>query len=298
MSTSTLRNSPFLQPARRAFREIRRRFNRMMNFRQMRKLSPTLTARVVQLPHFRICVDTHDTQISEIIERNKAWEVHVTQALHALLKPGMTFLDIGANIGYHTMTGAHLVGPGGRVHAIEMAPPNCRLIKESVAVNGYRHVVLHETAVSFEDGAVRYCNTPGTTNCSVFSDKFRDKYGENHFGYVPQEVIVPMTTVDKLIPNGRIDIVKIDVEGYELNVFRGMTRILQTSQPTILLEFFPSLLQEIGATEPSELLDFLRGQRYELRELIDPSGKALTNAEIMARVASEPLTDLIASPRG
>jgi len=295
MAHSVSGRPSFLGSLRRAAEALRRRIPIVPGRGETKQLSPTLQARCVHLSKYQIYVDTADDYIGRRVRMTGRYERCLTRFLHKSLKPGMGFLDIGANIGFHTMTGAHLVGPTGRVHAIEMSPTNCLLIKESIAANGYRHVTLHETAVSSEDGAVPYCATPHSSNCTVFSQSLRGKVGEAHPSYVPQG-FVPMTTVDKLIPGEhRIDLVKLDVEGYELHVLHGMERVLRESRPTIVFEFFPGLLRDVGAVDPADLLNCLRGHHYQFRLLRSRRGAMLSNAQIMEHLGTEPLVDLVAT---
>ncbi len=104
------------------------------------------------LGRYRMFVDTRDLSISVHLLTEGYWEMWVTEAMLAVIKPGMTVLDIGANLGYFTLLMADLVGPDGRVLAFEPNPEMAGCLRQSLAVNGFGNARLHELALGEAPG--------------------------------------------------------------------------------------------------------------------------------------------------
>lgn len=137
------------------------------------------------------------------------------------LTPGATMYDLGANVGFFTLIGAALVGPTGRVVAVEPSPANVAALERNVALNGLRHVIVREAAVSDETGR------------AFFDPSDNDQSGRLADTGEP----VLTTTVDDLVRgDGYVpDLIKIDVEGAEDRVIAGMASTL-THHPVIVCE--------------------------------------------------------------
>ena len=169
--------------------------------------------------------------------------------LRELVRPGMTAVDVGANVGLYTMLMAELVGPSGRVISFEPDPDLARLLGENCAANGAANVEAHNVALG--RGADRMMLHRLTLNS-----------GENHLGPNGRTAFrrlleVEVAAFDALVPGVRPDFIKVDVQGWELNVLRGMEASLMGSDATIYLEFWPVGLERAGNV-PAELFSFLR----------------------------------------
>lgn len=154
-------------------------------------------------------------------------EEYSTAFFEKVLEPGDVFVDIGANVGYFTRIGARLVGEKGAVYAFEPMPAALRVLKENIKSVG--NVKLYETALSDERGAGEF---------SV------NKHGDtSSLGVNPgaiRTIQVPIDTLDNALKsNNRIDVIKIDVEGYEFEVLRGATAVLARHKPLLYFEFIP-----------------------------------------------------------
>ncbi|MGH6979746.1 MAG: FkbM family methyltransferase, partial [Stellaceae bacterium] len=111
-------------------------------------------AETVDLGRFKLVVDIDDRTASNPLRWTHDYEPHVRRFVESVVRPGMTAVDIGANIGFTTMTLAALVGSGGKVFAFEPNSENCRLILLSAAANDFRHVTLFPMALDENDGTV------------------------------------------------------------------------------------------------------------------------------------------------
>lgn len=151
-----------------------------------------------------------------------------------LLPAGGCAIDLGANFGLYTRFLAETVGPGGQVHAVEPVPTTFDVLRENVRRLGLTAVTVHNLAVS--DGSREV-----TMTVPLYA-----RGGENYYeariwdedGPADGRMVqVRSHTLDELFARlGRIDFVKCDVEGHELNVVRGATEILRVHRPAWLIE--------------------------------------------------------------
>ncbi|HEV7669862.1 MAG TPA: FkbM family methyltransferase [Thermoanaerobaculia bacterium] len=202
-----------------------------------------------------------DPVVSGWIERHGCWEPYNTVLLQDLLTEGDVFLDVGANLGYFTLVAADRVGPTGRVHAFEPEPENHRFCAENVARNG-----LSGVATAHRLGLA---DRPG--------EQLLFRSSSNHGGHqlvhaLPEHggsegIAVPLTTLDHFVAEhpeiDRIDVVKMDVQGYETRALLGMREQIARHRERLILlvEFSPTLLQsfdEDGTAGGTGLQRFLR----------------------------------------
>jgi FkbM family methyltransferase len=156
------------------------------------------------------------------------------------LQPGDRMLDIGANFGLYSLMAAARVGPSGRVDAFEPFPESFALLERNIAAN--RSGFVH--AFPFALG-----ERSSTAILSLHADPGRNSIanlGEASVGTLP----VRVEPLDAVLPEpGRpVDAIKIDVEGWELAVFRGAARILSASRPVIVLEVYPARCTSAGSS--------------------------------------------------
>ena len=184
-----------------------------------------------------------------------AHEVHVQDALVRLLRPGMTFWDVGAHIGFFTLLASRLVGAAGEVHAFEPLAENRSRLEAAVRANGCENVVVHELAVAERSGEVLLYGGEASVAWSLRPD-----------GTEQRGVTVSARTLDELARALRPpDVLKIDVEQVELDVLRGGAELLSAHRPAILLEAAEeALAEEARALVPSYALERLGPKHWLL----------------------------------
>lgn len=192
----------------------------------------------------------------------KAWSDRRERALLArLIRPGMTAVDVGANIGVYTLFLARLTGPSGRVHAFEPAPANLRHLESNAG--DLDNVMIHPAAVGEHCGTV-----------SLFiSEELNVDHRTFDSGDGRQSVPVRLVSLDDQFPRGQtVDVIKIDVQGYELSVLKGARRLLEDNPSIfILMEFWPHGMAK-AAVAPSEVIDWIRSQGFGVWRAEDPTG--------------------------
>ena len=189
------------------------------------------------------------------------YEPEVRAALDRLLAPGMNCVDVGANFGYHALRMASVVSrDGGKVYAFEPDPFNYQLLLKNIAENHLEHAVIpHQLACGDQDGEVflyRDANPANFGGAAVLPREDRS---------LQDRLVgrVPLRRLDGLLPEElAVHLAKIDVEGYELFVLRGMENILRRHRPAVILEFNSTALGWHGQNTGADLLAYLTGLGY------------------------------------
>lgn len=153
------------------------------------------------------------------------------------VKPGMTVLDIGANIGYFTLMLARLVGPRGVVHAFEPNPRIAARLERNVKLNPELddgRIRIHNLALGKQAGSAQFfCPTMGREGAGGLKDTRRTQ--------VENVIDVKVGTLDEFAAQQKIaqlGFIKIDVEGGEFDAFRGGEKTIAALKPVILFEAF------------------------------------------------------------
>jgi FkbM family methyltransferase len=157
-------------------------------------------------------------------------EPEVQRALQEHLLPGMNFYDIGANIGFFSLLAARLVGQDGHVTAFEADPEVAARLREHIARNKFSRVVVEEKAVWAEHGTVSFLRT----DPAVSPDRGLGRVVSGARTCTIQVQAVSLDDYTATCPAP--DFLKCDVEGAELQVFRGAHRLLREKRPGILCE--------------------------------------------------------------
>ena len=186
------------------------------------------------LGRYKLLLDSRDRGLSPHLLLDGFWEIWVTEALRGIVRHGMAAVDIGANCGYHTMLLADLVGPGGQVHAFEPNPRMMALLRHSVELNGFAgRVRLHSAPMASSSGRqVRLMaarDQPMNAHLAAAGANVQS-------GAVVHELLTQ--SLDDALAGQAVDVIKIDAEGAEFDIWRGMTATLARSRRlSIVLEF-------------------------------------------------------------
>lgn len=168
------------------------------------------------------------------------------------LRAGDTFVDVGANVGLLSLRAASVVGPTGRVIAIEAHPRTAGFLADNVRLNGFAHVQVVHRAVGESAGTLR------------FTDFVSDD--QNHVRLDGSGVAVPVQPLDELVPAGPIALLKVDVEGFELAVFRGAEGVLGRTR-AVLFESWDRHAARYGHTG-AEVVAHLRARGFTVHRLV------------------------------
>jgi FkbM family methyltransferase len=186
------------------------------------------------LTRYKFFVPTDDVGFGANVLLDGYWESWLTRFMARTVRRGGTVVDVGANFGYYSMLLADLVGPEGRLYAIEPNPATARLLRRSLSLNGFsaRTIVCEVAAGASDDmTASLYVPAGEPKNAAIVAAApAGGQGGETHQ--------VAVRTLDSLLRvEQRIDFVKIDAEGAEEAIIAGMTRLCAFRPPPMVLEF-------------------------------------------------------------
>jgi len=211
------------------------------------------------------------------------YEKSESKIMEEEIKVGNIVVDVGANIGLHTLNMARIVGNTGQVFAFEPDPSNFKILEKNVKVNNYQNIILEQKAVGDKHGRTTLYQSDHPGMHRIFPQTKQAK----------GQVQVELTSLDKYFIDSnlvdKINFIKIDVEGLEFSVLKGMKNILKNNKKIkMIFEFMPKNIME-ACFAPIELLNYLTS--YDLKLFcIDESTKKLlyvsNNEEILKLCSS------------
>ncbi|MFS7875801.1 FkbM family methyltransferase [Streptomyces asiaticus] len=207
-------------------------------------------------------VDTQDL-IQRYLYLFGVWEPHMTRWLQRRLKPGDVFVDVGANIGYYSLLASRLVGRGGTVVAIEASPTFHQLLRRHVRRNDSTNIRALNAAVSDRDELLTFI-LASSRNMGANSVVPYDGPAESTFEIAAQPL--PDLLTDDEIANARV--IKIDVEGAEGSVVRGLLPLLDKLRPDaeLTVEVTPQRMSDLGDSV-EDLLTALKDRGFHVYRL-------------------------------
>ncbi len=188
------------------------------------------------------------------------------ELMEKILKPGATAIDVGANIGLITLFMARAVGPTGHVFAFEPAPENVKLLQKNIEANGYTNITVVSAAVSDHVGTLKLFLSdfnPGDHRIYNPEEKIKD-WQKNDAVYDKlvsekrEAINVQVASLDIFLKDYKkpISFIKMDVQGAEGGVLKGMMGILEKNKNIqIMTEFWPAGLKMFGISAEEFLKD-------------------------------------------
>jgi len=236
-------------------------------------------------------VDRHDISVSVPGAATGSWEPHLVACFRRICRQGSIAFDIGANVGYHTLMLAQLVGPGGACYAFEPNSENCRLILLGTEKNGFANVKLMPIALSDQPGWAYFSPHIGSNGgFATRNAELTDGCG----------VVVPMFMLDDLrLPPP--DMIKVDVEGAEYRVLRGAEKSIGRSRPAIVSEFSLEMTSRVSGVSGAQYLEWLAALEYDIF-LLDRSSSQIVSVPSVASFLADwgsliRIEDLLFMPR-
>jgi FkbM family methyltransferase len=226
-------------------------------FRRRRRLHTPLPGPLPELAAETIELDTAigtlwfdggDDQLVGWIRSQGVWEADVMKLLSRALRPGATFVDVGAHVGFHSVLAGQLVGPAGKVYAVEPAPWAVELLRANVWRHGLDVTVL-PFAASDAEGTLRL----------ALDDTHRSGA---HLTVAQDAVEVQARPLDELLPDAVVDVLKVDVEGAEPLVLRGARKLLERNPRLLAVVEFRDE-RHLSGEGPAEVLAFYSSLGFE-----------------------------------
>ncbi len=186
-------------------------------------------------------------------------EIRLARLLLRHLKPGDTFVDVGGHFGYFTLLAARLVGPAGRVVAFEASRSTYAVLAANV--RSQAHVTAHHLALSDRQETVSFFEFPVMYNEYNSLDIEQFRHEKWFAAFPPQKIDVPAARLDDVAARDGLQpaVIKIDVEGAELQVIRGAADTLRRQRPLVVMEY---LAPDRHNTAHRQAAALLRGLGY------------------------------------
>lgn len=255
-----------------------------LEFLNKRKLPTSERYLVKEINNSKMYLDVTDQGLSQDLIVDGVRESYFLETVKNEVKEDDIVVDIGANIGYYALLQARIAGERGKVYAIEPVPENIELLRRNIRLNEYSNVEVYQLAIGDKNGfATIY--VPKERNRS--SMRQPTSYIES--GTV-EEINVEIITLDDFL-KGKLypDIIRMDVEGYEYQIIKGMKKILEKQLPlTLFMEFHFEALQR---EESIEILQTLKEAAFEIADVTFELGiRGFSHHRFLWRIASFLLT--------
>lgn len=204
-----------------------------------------------QIGPYRVFYDDPET-FKWVLSHGLDYEIHIREELKIALEHSRGFMDVGCNVGLHTVAAKIWKGKDFPTISVDVNPDNCELLCRTILENGFTNSIVLPVAASDHVGVV-HGNRSWNTGLAerIVSPEWDALYP-----------CIPLS----LMEDSPIDTIKIDVEGFELAALRGLPKTISRNLPTIFFEFNLHCLRIVGV-DPAELLDFLLHFGYELTVL-------------------------------
>lgn len=208
----------------------------------------------------RLLLDMRESFMAYHLIEHGEWERPVRDVIRRMLPLGGTYLDVGANIGVHCLLAAQMVGHSGHVIAVEPHPVTGEILRENIEINGLNEVVMIVNAAATETAGQKvsfeyFPQHPAMSGFRISKERIA------LFKATPETIEVPTTTVDALLEpfNYQVDLIKIDVEGFELNVLKGAVGVLaKNPDVAVLIEYeYNTVISLLGDSAPSDLWNII-----------------------------------------
>jgi FkbM family methyltransferase len=215
-------------------------------------------------------VSEQDIVISSQLAQEGYWEFTESMVLLSLIRPGMTVLDVGANLGYYSMLLARSLGSEGELQAFEPEPRNFfLLLANTLLLQKYEttcpRIQLYRKALA---------NHLGTQALQLHPSNFGFHQLTTETNPQSQTTPVETTTIDHLRQSGqltrKIDLIKADIQGHELEMVHGAEKTIMSDHPILALELEPYIS---GEPKCLELLSWLNDYGYSHFRLFHSDSK-------------------------
>ena len=191
----------------------------------------------INVHNYRMIVDLNDPGISRTLIHFGTREKDHIYILNKELSSGNVIIDLGANIGYYALMEANIVGNDGYVYALEPSPSNVDMLRKNISLNNYDGIVeVFQMGASNKTGKEKFY-TSEMSNLGTFSPT--RYYGKSSMTKSSPTISAKTTNIpDFVVDKKQIDFIRMDIEGYEVEVFEGMMPLLEDKNfsPKILFE--------------------------------------------------------------
>lgn len=254
----------------------------------------------------KIYLDSRDISLTPHIAYEGTWESWITNYISNNLKPGDTFIDMGANCGFYSILAGHIVGPEGFVIAVEPQEILYNNICKSISINGFNDFFhIEKCAVGANIGQGKLNQNRALQGSSSLLELGDDEFDVvdvqiqtfpeilNKIKNQKKEIEQAVSQITEQMPNHLRaktilpDMIKIDVEGYEYNVWKGMEDFVKSNHPNqIIMEYGPYRYMELNQ-DPIQFIADIEECNYQIYEIATNGQLSEFNKDEAKRVIKE-----------
>lgn len=223
---------------------------------------------IMRTRDYRLIAHPRKGTLTRAIIRRGYWEPLETEIFRSLLGPGALVIDVGANFGHYALTAANAIGPKGLVIAFEPHPKPFALLATNRKLLPEDNLLAVQAGLGSCDGTMEiHTDAANPGGHSFYAWNLRGTDGSSHR--------VPVHALDSFLServhDRAVDVIKIDVQGFEMEVLRGAVRTIERDQPAVLCEVTPEALHHAGSGV-EEILGFFRTRGYSAEVLLTDNG--------------------------
>jgi FkbM family methyltransferase len=221
----------------------------------------------------KIYVDTRDISLAPHLMLDGQWEPWITKVFMETVKPGMSVVDVGSNVGWYSLLASSIVGPMGTVVSFEANPHLVGLLRRSLSVNGFfdRAKVENKAAYSQKGSLTFNIFEQYMGSSSLFAS---EDAAAGYHDKITKLTVDSISLDEYFAPSQRVDYIKIDAEGAEPHVLRGAKRIMSENKNiTIMMEFAPAIIR-VNFPDIDDFFGELRSYGFDTWR-IDPDGSLI-----------------------
>lgn len=207
---------------------------------------------------FKIIINPKNGYLDAQIYANGLYEPHIVKEILSNTKDGDVCIDVGANIGHHTIIMSQNVGDTGKIHAYEPIPKIKEQLTKSLLLNEIKNVNVLQIALSDKEGEMELNICDSNIGSSSLVNKTNDS----------EKINIQTKTLDSYNYE-KVNFIKIDVEGFEYNVLLGGENTISKYHPTIIIEYSPVYYQKSNPSHSKEILSFFKKYDYTIFDLED-----------------------------
>jgi FkbM family methyltransferase len=201
-----------------------------------------------------------DFGISRELALHGFHEKSSTEQIKKMLKSGMKIVEVGANIGYYTLIEAKLIGKDGFIYAFEPSPRNFEFLKRNIILNKYKNIEIYQKAIGSENGTSKFFVANRSNLSSLIKrEDWAGLYNDNN------GIDVEVIKLDEFLKDKKVDLIRMDIEGYELEVLKGLRYTLNSynAPQYFFIEVHSELLYKQGYSA-GEIIKYLENFGYSV----------------------------------
>ena len=255
---------------------ILKKYLSISEYKNRRKISVWKRTNPKRILHYKngiaFNISINKSSISKSLVFQNNYEFNETKLVKELIKPGWSVIDIGANFGWYSIHFSKLVGQSGRVFAFEPIPETYEELNSNIKLNFCQNIKAFNLALGDKDGTISF-GVPNIDGGSGASSEFL-KYSKR--------VQTTMRHLDDVIKEqkiNKVDFIKADIEGGELNMLKGAEKLIENFRPKLLIEIVDMHCQRFGHS-PVDIYQFLLSKGYKGLFIGNEYTKEKTNIRI------------------